>query len=418
MASNAVAPFDLNRFDPATTPPSWLAKLLMANRRWYPTCTTLPSGKVLISYGYSDTLTGAPKSVYDHEVYAGGTGTTVLTQLDPKYDFKVYPYVFVLPDGHVLYAGPKYETGVPGNTPPRKLLINDPSTPSTWQWEGGGGRDFSPGMTNNEGGSVAMFDAVRGRILTAGGVSLGAPYTTHRLSAVYRHDIDGQWLGLPSMFYRRKNHNLVCLPDESVLAVGGNLLGEHAMSGEPDPQPVMEAEIFKPWLGANGQWERTFTVMTDPRYYHSIAILLRDARVLVAGGETDSPDLPYEPTYSYTENSAQVFKPPYLDNVLNRPNIAASPTTLSYGQQFTITLTNAFLIGKVTMTRLGAVTHGFDQDQRCVKLTHSGGGSSPTTTITATAPANANIAPPGDYFLWVLSNTGVPCELAAIVKIG
>ncbi|MGH7724011.1 MAG: galactose oxidase-like domain-containing protein [Candidatus Eiseniibacteriota bacterium] len=39
------------RFDPSTSPPTWQLQGSMAERRWYPTSTTLPDGRVLISSG-------------------------------------------------------------------------------------------------------------------------------------------------------------------------------------------------------------------------------------------------------------------------------------------------------------------------------------------------------------------------------
>jgi Domain of unknown function (DUF1929) len=418
----AVPPNDLNIYDAANPTAPWSPRTAMHKTRWYPTCTTLPDGKILITYGFLNKLTVPPvfTPIYEHEVFDPSfapphpaVATTLVTYAQ-NYDFEVYPYVFVLPNGHVLFAGPKRAIGTPGYSLPRQLLRVNPGNPSTWVWDSATS-DYPSAIGNTVHGSMCMFDAVRGKILTAGGVVDDASQA-HRACAIYNHEMK-DWGATASMHYRRRNHNLVCLPDESVLAVGGNLVGDHVTPTTPNPQPVLEAEIFKPWLGTSGQWERTFTTMTDPRYYHSTAILLRDARVLTAGGEIDAiPPVPPHP--SYAVNSAQIFRPPYLDNDPNRPSISASPTTLNFGQQFAITLSAPFLIGKVTMTRLGAVTHGFDQDQRCVKLLHSGGGSTPTATITATAPANANIAPPGHYFLWVISNTGVPCLLAAIVKLG
>ncbi len=62
-------------------------------------------------------------------------------------------------------------------------------------------------------------------------------------------------------------------------------------------------------------------------------------------------------------------------------------------------------IGKVSLVRLGAVTHRFDQNQRFVELQivqQSGGG------LRVAPPANGNIAPPGYYMLFLVSDAGVP----------
>jgi hypothetical protein len=70
-------------------------------------------------------------------------------------------------------------------------------------------------------------------------------------------------------------------------------------------------------------------------------------------------------------------------------------------------------ITRATLTRLASVTHGFDQDQRCVplKITVSNG------QVHAVAPESAGVAPPGYYMLWILDDLGVPCSEAAYVHV-
>jgi hypothetical protein len=48
--------------------------------------------------------------------------------------------------------------------------------------------------------------------------------------------------------------------------------------------------------------------------------------------------------------------------------------------------------------------------QRFIPLTFSAGGSS----LTVTAPVNANLAPPGNYMLFLVDTNGIP-SVAAIV---
>lgn len=64
------------------------------------------------------------------------------------------------------------------------------------------------------------------------------------------------------------------------------------------------------------------------------------------------------------------------------------------------------------MVRLAAVTHGFDQNQRYVPLEVAVpvyyDPPEQTVTLSVTAPANENVAPPGYYMLFVLADTGAP----------
>jgi hypothetical protein len=86
---------------------------------------------------------------------------------------------------------------------------------------------------------------------------------------------------------------------------------------------------------------------------------------------------------------------------------------VGYGQSFTVQSADAASIAKVTWIRLGSVTHAFNRNQRMNYLPFSVSGSG---TLTVTAPANANLAPPGHYMLFIVDGRGVP-SVAKIVQI-
>jgi hypothetical protein len=67
----------------------------------------------------------------------------------------------------------------------------------------------------------------------------------------------------------------------------------------------------------------------------------------------------------------------------------------------------------VALVRLGAVTHSVNMEQRYVPLSFTTGGGA----INATGPANANVAPPGVYMLFVIGAGGVP-SVARMVEVG
>jgi len=93
--------------------------------------------------------------------------------------------------------------------------------------------------------------------------------------------------------------------------------------------------------------------------------------------------------------------------------ITSAPTNLQYATGFAVTLGSGSVgIGKVSLIRLGSVTHAINMNQRFVPLTFTQAGN----TLTVQAPANANIAPPGHYMLFVVDSNGVP-SVAPIVKI-
>jgi hypothetical protein len=87
------------------------------------------------------------------------------------------------------------------------------------------------------------------------------------------------------------------------------------------------------------------------------------------------------------------------------------------GETFKITTPDAAKITSVVLSRLPAVTHLADADQRTVKLQFS---QSSSGTIQAVVPEDAAVALPGHYYLFLMSDNGqgpTPSR-AAIVQIG
>ncbi len=114
-------------------------------------------------------------------------------------------------------------------------------------------------------------------------------------------------------------------------------------------------------------------------------------QVLVSGSETTG------------EHRVQIWTPGYLQNGSPRPVITSAPAVITYGQNFTIQYSGVPSIDRVVLNRVTGSTDSNHMDQRQVVLT---GGSS-AGSIAANSPPNSNIAPPGQYMLFVLSN-GVP----------
>jgi hypothetical protein len=162
-------------------------------------------------------------------------------------------------------------------------------------------------------------------------------------------------------------------------------------------------------------------------------ILLPDARILLAGGDNfecardlENECHPGDP--SVTRTDADLFKPPYLFDTNGseiddgpggaRPRIDSAPATISYNGSLTITTGDAALVSKVSLVRLGASTHSFDQNTRYLSLEFTSG----LGTVTAASPAQPNLAPPGHYMLFILVPSGRPGieypSVARIVKLG
>jgi galactose oxidase len=79
---------------------------------------------------------------------------------------------------------------------------------------------------------------------------------------------------------------------------------------------------------------------------------------------------------------------------------------------FRVLTPNAASIAKVSLIRLAAVTHAFDQNTRRLRLSFT----ADATGLTVTAPGNGNVAPPGHYMLFIVNGLDVP-SVAKIVKV-
>ena len=210
------------------------------------------------------------------------------------------------------------------------------------------------------------------------------------------------------MEYGRRQHNLTVLADGTVLATGGISSGAALVDMDNGVYP---AELWNP---ATGQW-RTLAAMQVTRQYHSTALLLPDARVLSSGGGVCGTC----DSVGYLAKNAEVFSPPYLfkddgsGELAPRPEITSAPDEMTYNAPFSVSTPNADSIRKVALVRLGAVTHSVNMDQRYVPLPFTADGD----TVDVTAPANANLAPPGVYMLFVIDADGVP-SVARTVRVG
>jgi chitodextrinase len=85
---------------------------------------------------------------------------------------------------------------------------------------------------------------------------------------------------------------------------------------------------------------------------------------------------------------------------------------MQYARGFFVGSPDASRIASVSLVRLGSVTHAFDENQRFVPLAFQ----STIGGLTIQAPASANVAPLGDYMLFIVDTNGVP-SVAPMVRL-
>jgi len=352
-------------FTPGTQ--SWSKSTSMLRGRWYPTNTTMANGDVVITAGRDENGV----EVEEPEVWSAATGT-VRMLTTAKRMLPYYPRAFLAPNGRIFYAGEQVTT--------RYL---DPSGTGSWSTVGNHlyalPRDY---------GSAVMYD--EGKILYVGGGRVTETAEIIDLNSAPAW----QWTG--SMAFKRRHLVATVLPTGEVLVTGGS----YGTAFNDFNAGVHAAEIWNP---ATGVWT-TLASNTVTRTYHAVSILLPDGRILHSGSG-DAAGAP-------NERNAEIFSPPYLFKG-PRPTIADAPSTVGYGTTFDVTTPDAASIVKMSLIRLGSMTHAFDMNQRFQWLSFTRNGE----ILTVTAPTSRNRTPPGHYMLFILNGDGVP-SVARIVRMG
>ncbi|MEO8089662.1 MAG: galactose oxidase-like domain-containing protein [Gemmatimonadales bacterium] len=349
---------------------AWTNGPPMARGRWYPTATTLANGEVLTVSGTDEDA----NFVTMPEVWTASNTWRQLGTASRTQPF--YPRMFVAPNGRVYDVGPS-----------QTLRSLNPAGTGSWSTTAASSRIY------RDYGSAVMYQP--GKVLIVGGGGLdsnSAPTATAEV--IDLGQASPSWRTVPSMQYRRRHLNATLLPTGEVLVTGGT-----SAPGFNNPAgSVHAAELWNP---ETEQWTTLASNQID-RVYHSTTLLLPDGRVLHSGsGKSQAPDqLNYE-----------IFSPPYLFKGA-RPTISSAPTTAGYGQTFKVGTPEGAAITKVSLIRLGSVTHAFDQNQRFNPLAFS----RTSDGLLVTAPGGGNLAPPGHYMLFIVDGSGVP-SVARIIRI-
>jgi hypothetical protein len=361
---------NITAFDPNTE--TWQNLAQMQNPRWYSTGTTLSDGRILVTSGYNQ---GSNDLVTIPEIYNVPANSWSSLQ-GATQSIPVYPFMYQLPDGRVLWAG---ASETPTITKALDLSTQTWSTVDGRVIDGGSVVNYAPNKFMKA-GSAADSGNSGPSAKTAYTLDMSQPNPT--------------WQPTGSMTYARSFLNLTALPDGTVLATGGDT----EKSGYNDANGVLPAEVWNP---SSGQW-RAVASMSEVRLYHSVALLLPDGRVFVSGGGGDSGVADHK--------SAQIYSPSYLFKG-PRPVISSAPSTVQYNSSTFIGTPDASSITSAMLIRTGSVTHAFDQNTRAIPLSVSQASGG----LNVQLPASGATAPPGYYMLFIVNGNGVP-SVAAMVR--
>ena len=424
-------------FDPVTRSSSPLSVTATGHQMFCPGLSMLADGSVLVTGG-SD---AAKTSLYDPSLGGWVTGA----QLGIT---RAYQSSTTMSDGSVFTVGGSWNgglggkygevwsastrtwrtlAGVPANMPDATNVSNPPlAGPDAagvyrgdnhmWLFGAAGGWVFHAGPaaamhwidTSGNGAilqagprsddpyamtaSAVMYDV--NKILKLG----GAPNhdSGNAFNTAYIIDINAGPPNPPTvrkvspMAYGRTFVNSVVLPNGEVFVMGGQT--------QPlpfsDSYSVLAAELWSPVFESF----ITLPPMQKPRNYHSVALLLPDARVLAGGGglcgcPADHLD-------------AEIYTPPYLlapdGSPAPRPAITAAPATATWGSQIAVGTDRAAT--GFALVRMASATHSVNTDQRRIPLSFTGTAGSYQLSI----PADRGVVLPGNYMLFALDGSGVP----------
>lgn len=309
-------------YDPATN--VFTTTESMAHGRWYPTSTVLGDGRVMTFSGL-DENGSTLKTV---EIYTVGSGWS--SQYTASWTPPLYPRMHLLPSGQVLYVG----------SSPTSALFDPVS--HTWTQNVA---TTKYGKDRTYGSSVLLpllpennYDP-KVMILGGGGTA------TNTTEVIDMGSPSPSWQWGPNMSQARIEMNAVILPTGKVLAIGGSSKDEDGSTKS------LNADLYDPdsnSFAVPGAGANVFA-----RLYHSVALLLPDATVWLAGGN---------PTRGSYEQNMEIYQPAYLFTTdaggqvipATRPVITSAPAVVTWGTNFTVQTPDAADISKAVLVRPGS----------------------------------------------------------------
>ncbi|MFK8028573.1 MAG: galactose oxidase-like domain-containing protein, partial [Gammaproteobacteria bacterium] len=361
----------------------------MIDQRWYGTNIILPNNEIFSSFAF---MAGNRSEKYnpDTNTWTATPNANMQTLLDEA-NFHLsaggndewYAQLAVQPNGRVFHGGPS-----------QTLHSFDPV--------GGTATEELGQLTGNRyrmWGNIVAYDA--GKVLMLGGLDFSEDNKAANAN-VYLVDLNGATPVITSgapMNYPRVFNSSTTLPNGEILLVGGNTNGINFS----DDNSILPAEIYNP---TTNSW-RIVDSIDVPRNYHSTAILLKDGRVLSAGGGACGEDIINGATCSTNHLDGQIFTPPYLFNSdgtpATRPTLSNVPAQTGTGQQITVTASSD--TQRFSMIRLSATTHGLNTDQRYLPVSSINNNDG---TFTLTMYPNQNVLIGGNYWLYAVNANGTP----------
>ncbi|MCJ1293606.1 hypothetical protein MMC34_005161 [Xylographa carneopallida] len=386
----------------------------LSTARWYASAQTMPDGTIFVASGSLNGLdptvptnNNPTYEILSNEGISSGTSIPmeILVKTQPYY---MYPFIHLMADGNLfVFVSKSSESfSVPTNT----TITSYPDLPGDYR------------TYPNTGGSVLLplssADNYAPDIIICGGGAyqdITSP-TDPSCGRIQPLSPNAAW-EMDSMPQGRGMAEGTLLPDGSVIFLNG--CNQGAQGFGLAASPTYRALIYQPSMPLGQRWS-TGATSSIARLYHSVALLLLDGTLMIAGSNpvqmpvlTPVPN--QVPSEDYvTEFRVEIFTPPYLqgDNANLRPTdiVLSSLALTANGATFIITLIapSGAQTVQVVLYHGGFVTHSLHMNHRMIVLDTTGWVAGATAqTLTVTMPPNSNVAPPGPYVVYCVVD-GVP----------
>ncbi|KAI9238670.1 MAG: glyoxal oxidase N-terminus-domain-containing protein [Podila humilis] len=217
---------------------------------------------------------------------------------------------------------------------------------------------------------------------------------------------------MEDMPFGRMMPDMTLLADGTVAIMNGAETGTAGFDRASDP--VLHPVQYLP-QAPRGQRFRVWNPSVIARMYHSVALMLPDMSLLVAGSNPNGKPVEYGEGPYPTEYRVERFSPPYLFPRGGVGSITAWPTIIKYGETFDLSIKwfNTYPESvQVALVQPGFITHSTHMSQRYVGLEIQ----EEAGLIRFKAPATNGLAPPSHYMLVVVLD-GVPVVEAKWVQM-
>lgn len=358
--------------------------------RWYPTLTTLPSGRVMAISG----LDGAG-SILDGEIETYDPQTRKWSERpEIKRYFPTYPAIFSTTRmNRLFFAGPS--TGWGPATKARE--------PGFWNLAD---NTFVPvpGLRDPdllETGSAGWLGPVNDqRMVVVGGGGVGdSQRSTNRIDLIELNAPNPRFEPLAELDNPTRYPNLVALPSGDLMIT----------NGAERYRGMFSSDLHRAYILSQDGKLRSIADPKVGRNYHSTAMLLPSGQILTTGSDPLFSDKENQKPGSFDQRF-EIFTPPEHFRAQQRgltpPEIVEGPETMPLGSRGVFTLAENATPTTVTSVRMmlpASVTHITDTNQRSVDIPFTQAGN----RVNVKLPESTALMPHGNYMVYINDDQGL-----------